>query len=309
MADPSRRIFLSISAFLVLLWLGMLVWAAWLFTPKLIAFMSAPQIATQVPNLESAPGITVPGFQFFIYHTILDDTFDGLAKKFNLSEETLRSLNECNNRNEPKLESTLLIPSKDGIFHVVQPGQGLADIAKAYQVSLMSVLEANHKTSDSDLKPGEILYLPGAQYLSNRDVHWLALIALTTQKTFMKPTTGRFADGFGQRVDPISGKVRFHAGLDLAPGLGARVVAAQDGTVIWAGVRAGFGQLIILDHGNQLTTWYAHLEQILVKPQQIVKKGDLIGKVGSSGRTTGPHLHFEVRLNNKPQNPLLYLVP
>jgi murein DD-endopeptidase MepM/ murein hydrolase activator NlpD len=309
MSDPSRRIFLSISAFLLVLWVGMLVWAAWLFTPKLIAFISAPQIVTPASNLESAPGITVPSFQFFIYHTTLDDTFDELAKKFNLSEETLRSLNGYNNYNEPKPESALLIPSKDGIFHVVHPGQGLADIAKAYQVSLMSVLEANHRTNDSDLKPGEILYLPKARYLSNRDVHWLALIALTTQKTFMKPTTGRFADGFGQRVDPISGKVRFHAGLDLAPGLGARVVAAQDGIVIWAGVRAGFGRLIILDHGNQLTTWYAHLEQILVKPRQIVKKGDLIGKVGSSGRTTGPHLHFEVRLNNKPQNPLLYLVP
>jgi len=289
--------------------MGMLVWAAWLFSPKLIAFVSAPRVVTADLNLEPALGVSVPGIQFFVYHSTLGDSFSELAKKFNLSEETLRSLNEYNNHNEPKPESTLLIPSKNGIFHVVHPGQGLADIAKAYEVSLMSVLEANHKTSDSDLKAGEILNLPGAHYLSNRDVHWLALIALTTQKKFMKPTTGRFADGFGQRVDPISGKVRFHAGLDLAPGLGARVVAAQDGRVIWAGVRAGFGRLIILDHGNELTTWYAHLEKILVKPQQMVKKGDLIGKVGSSGRTTGPHLHFEVRLNNKPQNPLLYLVP
>jgi murein DD-endopeptidase MepM/ murein hydrolase activator NlpD len=133
-------------------------------------------------------------------------------------------------------------------------------------------------------------------------------LALTTQKTFMKPTTGRFADGFGNRVDPINGQVHFHAGLDLAPGLGARVVAAQDGTVVFAQIRAGYGKLIVLDHGNGITTWYGHLEQILVKPQQKVKKGNLIGKVGQSGRATGPHLHFEVRLNGVPQNPLLYLV-
>lgn len=286
----------------------MVVWAAYVFSPRVISFFSAPSYSA-TSHLESASGINVPGIQFFIYHTALDDSFSELSKNFSLSEETLRSLNEYNNTNEPKPGTALLIPSRNGIFHVAKPGQGLADIAKAYGVSLITVLEANHKTGDSDLRSGEILYIPGARYLSNRDVHWLALISLTAQKTFTKPTTGRFADGFGNRVDPINGKVRFHAGLDLAPGLGARVVAAQDGAVTWAQVRSGYGRLIILDHGHGLTTWYGHLDQILVKPRQIVKKGDLIGKVGQSGRATGPHLHFEVRLNGQPQNPLLYLVP
>jgi murein DD-endopeptidase MepM/ murein hydrolase activator NlpD len=95
--------------------------------------------------------------------------------------------------------------------------------------------------------------------------------------------------------------------LDLAPGWRARVVASQDGSVSYAGLRAGYGRLIILDHGAGITSWYAHLEEILVKTHQKVKRGDLIGKVGKSGKTTGPHLHFEVRLNGKPQNPLLYL--
>jgi murein DD-endopeptidase MepM/ murein hydrolase activator NlpD len=309
MADPLRRIYGSVAFVLLALWLGMVIWAAWFFSPKLIAFVSAPRVDVSGQRLEPAPGVTVPGVQFFIYHTVLGDTFSDLAKKFSLSEETLRSLNDVNNGSEPHPGRAILIPSQNGIFHVVRAGQGLVDIAKAYGLSLITVLEANHKSSDSDLKPGEIIYLPGARYLSSRDIHWLALLSLTTRKTFMKPTTGRFADGFGKRIDPISGKVRFHAGLDLAPGLGARVVAAQDGKVIWAKVRAGYGRLIILDHGNQLTTWYAHLEEILVKPEQIVKKGDLIGKVGSSGRTTGPHLHFEVRVDDIPQNPLLYLVP
>ncbi|HTA76642.1 MAG TPA: LysM peptidoglycan-binding domain-containing M23 family metallopeptidase [bacterium] len=308
MTDPLRRIYASVAFFLLVLWIGMAAWAVWLYSPKLISFFSAPSYSP-TNSLESAPGVNVPGIQFFIYHTVLGDDFSNLSKKFNLSEETLRSLNEYNNGNEPKSGSALLISSRDGIFHVAKAGQGLADIAKAYGVPLASVLEANHKTGDSDLRSGEVLYLPGAKYLSNRDVHWLALTALTTQKTFMKPTTGRFADGFGKRVDPINGKILFHAGLDLAPGLGARVVAAQDGRVIWAQVRSGYGRLIILDHGKNLTTWYGHLDQILVKPQQVVQKGDLIGKVGQSGRATGPHLHFEVRLNGQPQNPLLYLVP
>jgi murein DD-endopeptidase MepM/ murein hydrolase activator NlpD len=309
MADPLRRIYLSVALFLLILWMGMVVWTAWVFSPKLMAFVSAPKVVSSGYHLDPAPGVSVPDFQFFIYHTVLGDSFSELAKKFTLTEETLRSLNESNNNTEPKPGTVLLIPSRNGMFHVARAGQGLADIAKAYGLSLKTVLEANHITGDSALSSGKILYLPGAHYLSNDDAHWLALFSLTARNTFMKPTTGRFADGFGKRVDPMSGKIRFHAGLDLAPGLGARVVAAQDGIVLWAKVRSGYGRLIIVDHGNHLTSWYAHLEQILVKLHQIVKKGDLIGKVGSSGRATGPHLHFEVRLNNKPQNPLLYLVP
>jgi murein DD-endopeptidase MepM/ murein hydrolase activator NlpD len=133
-------------------------------------------------------------------------------------------------------------------------------------------------------------------------------MSLQTQRGFLKPTTGRFADGFGKRVHPITHRIVFHEGLDLAPGLGARVVASQDGKVIFAGMKAGYGRLIILDHGQGITSYYAHLDKILVKTGNTVKRGDLIGKVGESGKVTGPHLHFEIRVDGKPQNPLLYLV-
>jgi murein DD-endopeptidase MepM/ murein hydrolase activator NlpD len=109
-------------------------------------------------------------------------------------------------------------------------------------------------------------------------------------------------------VHPITHRIVFHEGLDLAPGLGARVVASQDGKVIFAGMKAGYGRLIILDHGQGITSYYAHLDKILVKTGNTVKRGDLIGKVGESGKVTGPHLHFEIRVDGKPQNPLLYLV-
>jgi murein DD-endopeptidase MepM/ murein hydrolase activator NlpD len=183
----------------------------------------------------------------------------------------------------------------------------LSDIARAYGVSLKAILQANPAAADPHLKMGQVLYLPGAAYLSKSDVHWIALKALTDERGFLKPTTGRFADGFGPRINPISGKKEFHPGLDLAPGWRARVVAAQSGRVIFAGLRNGYGRLIILDHGNGLTTRYGHLDQILVKLHQEVLKGDLIGRVGMTGMATGPHLHFEVRLNGQPQNPLLYL--
>jgi murein DD-endopeptidase MepM/ murein hydrolase activator NlpD len=231
-----------------------------------------------------------------------------LAQKFHLPEPALRSLNQANDNSQPEAGTPLLIPSKDGIYHIVRPGQSLADISRAYGASIQDILKTNALGESMTLKPGDILYLPGGAYLTLQDVRWIALNSLTLQKGFMKPTTGRFSEAFGERIDPISHKPEFHGGLDLAPGKGARVFASQDGQVLYAGIRAGYGRLIILDHGEGLTSWYAHLDEILVKPRQQVKRGDLIGKVGNTGHATGPHLHFEIRLHGKPQNPFLYLV-
>lgn len=301
-----RRIYLSVACALVLLWCGMFVWVFQALKPDLNSIVSAPSPEENLRDVK--PLLRNPELQFSIYHTRPGDTFSALAGKFNLAEQSLRSLNLANDSTEPSSGAALLIPSKDGIFHRVRAGQGLSDIARAYGVSLGTVLKANRIKGDSDLQPGEVLYLPGAAYLDRKDVRWLALTALAVEKGFLKPTTGRFADGFGERLHPITHKMAFHEGLDLAPGLGARVVATQEGKVLFTGIRAGYGRLIILDHGKGLTSWYAHLDEILVKPQQWVQRGQLIGKVGKTGRVTGPHLHFEVRLNGKPQNPFLYLV-
>jgi murein DD-endopeptidase MepM/ murein hydrolase activator NlpD len=276
--------------------------------PEILSAVSAPAPPERANLQDFTPFFQIPGISFSLYHPVSGETYLSVAQKYNLLEATLRSLNQANDNSDPHEGSPIVIPSKDGIFHLVRPGQGLADIARAYGVSLKVVLQANQKKGDSDLRPGEVLYLPGGTYLAQQDVRWIALASLVTQKGFIKPTTGRFADGFGYRIHPITHKMAFHEGLDLAPGLGARVVASQDGRVLFADFRNGYGRLIILDHGAGLTSWYAHLDEILVKTHQSVKQGDLIGKVGQTGRVTGPHLHFEIRLNGKPQNPLLYLV-
>ena len=303
--DPYlRKVYLSVAGILSLLWLGMLLWVFRSLAPEIVSLVSAP--SPVLPQV--TPLYDVPTLRFTIYRAVPGDTFAGLAQKFGLRETSLRSLNQANDETEPKPGALLTIPSKDGIFHMVRPGQSLADIARAYGLSLRQVLEFNHKRGDSDLSPGEILYLKGADYLTRKDLRWIALAALEKEKGFLKPTTGRFADGFGMRIHPITGKLEFHTGLDLAPGFGSRVVASQDGVVVFTGLRNGYGRLIIIDHGGELTSWYAHLSQILVNLHQKVKRGELIGKVGKSGRVTGPHLHFEIRHKGVPQNPLLYLV-
>jgi murein DD-endopeptidase MepM/ murein hydrolase activator NlpD len=307
--DPYlRRVYLSVAVVLFVLWMGMLAWVVKAMKPGFLSFVSAPIPQNKKIPEEFTPLLHVPGMRFSLYRTLSGDTFFTISQKYNLLETTLRSLNQANDNSQPETGTSLIIPSNDGVFHVLKTGQGMADIARAYDIPLKEILKANHKRGDADLQPGEVLYLPGASYLPRQDVKWLSLASLEIKKGFLKPTTGRFADGFGPRLHPISGKEAFHEGLDLAPGWRARVVASQDGRVLFAGLKAGFGRLIILDHGNGLTSWYAHLDEILVKPQQLAKRGDLIGKVGKTGRTTGPHLHFEIRLNGTPQNPLLYLV-
>lgn len=114
------------------------------------------------------------------------------------------------------------------------------------------------------------------------------------------------SSGYGYRVDPVYGTTRFHAGLDFAASMGTEVYATADGVVDVADRRSGYGNCIDISHGYNYLTRYAHLSEILVRPGQQVKRGDLIGKVGSTGKSTGPHLHYEVRFKDEPQNPVNY---
>lgn len=114
------------------------------------------------------------------------------------------------------------------------------------------------------------------------------------------------SSGYGYRVDPIYGASKFHEGLDFAASKGTDVFATGDGIVTVAGREKGYGNCIDIEHGYNYLTRYAHLSEILVKPGEEVKRGQLIGKVGSTGKSTGPHLHYEVRYKDVPQNPVNY---
>ena len=115
------------------------------------------------------------------------------------------------------------------------------------------------------------------------------------------------ASGFGGRYHPIYGRYIFHDGIDIAADYGEPVHAADGGTVIYAGWISGYGNAVIIDHGNGMSTLYGHNESLNVSEGQGVSKGSVIAYAGSTGNSTGPHLHFEVRINDEPQNPLGYL--
>jgi murein DD-endopeptidase MepM/ murein hydrolase activator NlpD len=136
---------------------------------------------------------------------------------------------------------------------------------------------------------------------STRD--WLRLAAAPT----LWPVQGRITGSFGERIDPFSGEGAFHRGVDISSEIGTRIIAPADGVVRFADFMNGYGRTVLLDHGNGITTLYGHMSGFAVSPGQLVHRGDTVGYVGQSGRSTGPHLHYEVRIFDTPVNPRKYL--
>jgi murein DD-endopeptidase MepM/ murein hydrolase activator NlpD len=120
-------------------------------------------------------------------------------------------------------------------------------------------------------------------------------------------TSGYVSSQFGSRTDPFTGRRAFHKGVDFAGREGAEVVAVASGVVIWSGERYGYGQLVEVNHGNGYVTRYAHNVDNLVAVGDTVRRGQVIARMGDTGRATGPNLHFEVLLNDEPVNPLTYV--
>jgi len=121
------------------------------------------------------------------------------------------------------------------------------------------------------------------------------------------PVEGHITGSFGERIDPFNGEGAFHSGVDISTGFGTPVIAPADGNVVFADFLGGYGRAIVIDHGHGITTRFGHLANFAVIAGQHIQRGDTIGYVGLSGRSTGPHLHYEVRINDTPVNPYKYL--
>lgn len=159
-----------------------------------------------------------------------------------------------------------------------------------------SVAALKQKTQDT-----QTLIESLEKYFKDREV-------LLTSTPSIWPTRGSFASKFGMRKDPISGAPSFHKGIDIYAERGTPVMAPADGTVAFSAHRGGYGLHVVVDHGFGVKTLYGHLSKSVVKVGQKVKRGDPLGRVGSTGRSTGPHLHYEVRIHGIPQNPFRYIL-
>lgn len=161
-------------------------------------------------------------------------------------------------------------------------------------VAQFNFLESNVK--QAELAPSGLQLLPASQGLGDM-----------TSTPSLWPVVGHLTGAFGERMDPFSGEGAFHTGVDISSQYGDGVRATADGMVVEAGDHAGYGRLVVIDHGFGVTTWYGHLSSFNVVVGQQLRRGDTIGNVGVSGRSTGPHVHYEVRINGAPVNPMRYL--
>lgn len=229
------------------------------------------------------------------------DTISEIAYRFGLDPGTILSMNPIDDVRRLLPGTTLSIPDRDGLFHAVQPGESLWSIADSYGVPLAGILDANDIGSEV-LEVGDTLFIPGAEMDS--DEYLLAIGEL-----FQWPVRSfRFTSGYGMRTDPITGQWRMHSGIDLANVTGTPVLAGRSGRVVHVEANSGnYGNLVIVDHGDGFRSLYAHLSAFTVGTGQWVSAGQMLGRIGNTGRSTGPHLHFSVIRNGRWEDPLKHL--
>lgn len=230
------------------------------------------------------------------------DTISGIARKFGLTNiSTLISVNDIGNVRQLAAGQKLKIPSMDGIIYVVKSGDSLESVVKKYGLKMNHVLDVNELSTEK-LNVGQVLFLPGAVMDSK------ALKTALGDK-FIIPIQGKFrwTSPFGRRIDPIAGVVSNHTGTDMACPTGTPIVASMSGKVTATGINRVYGNYVIIDHGNGYQTLYAHMSKIIATKGQWVSQGTRIGLVGSTGYSTGPHLHFTVYKNGKLVDPMTVL--
>lgn len=246
------------------------------------------------------------GIRFFIYKVKAGDNLWKIAKKQHYSVHTIIGCNPQLKTYNVSVNQKLLIPSSGGSLHPVQEGDTWSSIAEKYEIEEDVLRKTNYLIPD-DLTDVSYIFVPGrrpAVELLNQDMQEKYAL----RDLFVSPLNGRLSSFFGTRKHPVTGKVSKHGGLDIAVKMGTPVAAAASGVVIVASTDVGhYGTAVFIDHKNGYITHYGHLSKILVKVGQKVRQGQIIAKSGSTGRSTGPHLHFTVKKNGVNMDPLKFL--
>ncbi|MFO7942258.1 MAG: M23 family metallopeptidase [Bacillota bacterium] len=257
--------------------------------------MAPPPVYSPPPPIEGEAPLDPPlHAQVIEYEVESGDTLSEIANSFGTDAETLAIINDLSNWNALQPGDTLKILTVSGLLHRVGPGESASAVADRHGVNLADLLAANGLREGEDLPVGEEVIVPGAR--PERE----AVLAVRGE-LYRWPTRGRISSPFGYRWGG------FHTGIDIATGTGTPVTPTRAGRVSHAGWRGAYGYLVIVDHGGGMSSYYAHLSAITANVGQNVTQDTLIGRVGSTGRSTGPHLHFEIRENGDPNNPMNYL--
>lgn len=240
------------------------------------------------------------------------DTLAVIAKKFGVDTDSIKWLNKGLNEKKLKPGSVLKIPPVTGVIHTVKSGETIYSVAKKYNVSAQAVVDFpfNAFTNDETfaLAIGQQLIVPDGE-MPDEPI----LSPRSNLASSLTPNAGAVS-ATGNWIWPSAGKISqeyrsWHKGLDIANRDGGPILAADSGTVLVASWldNTGYGNRVVIDHGNDVKTLYAHMSSFSVVVGQTVKRGDKLGMMGSTGRSTGTHLHFEIRSEKGNANPLAVL--
>jgi len=224
------------------------------------------------------------------------DNISTLAVIFGLNQDSIISVNKITNSRLMQAGRAIRIPNQDGLLHTVKNGETLESVAKRYDADTEAIKIANELFSDR-IAAGKDLFIPGAR------LDWTTLQEINGD-LFVWPVNGAITSAFGYRRDPFnSNLVEFHNGIDIRGVTGTPVAAAMAGRVSAVGWDNIFGNFVIINHHSDYRTLYGHLSIIRTRTGANVGQGERIGDVGSTGRSTGPHLHFTVYKNGVAINP------
>jgi murein DD-endopeptidase MepM/ murein hydrolase activator NlpD len=256
----------------------------------------------------------IPLRQEIIYYTIKPgDTVSSIARNFGVTVNTVLWANNLNTYSLLKIGNKLTILPQSGLLYTVKKGDTLAAISRTYDVEMDKIIAAN--SLGNTLQVGAKLMLPGARKISSPAIRTTSNTSYTGVSVIKdlvnppaKPSTTKMAwPTEGYRITQYFSWS--HPGLDIANKTGTPLYAAEDGKVIISqgGYNGGYGNTILLDHGDGVKTRYGHASKLYVKVGDMVKRGEVIAAMGSTGRSTGPHIHFEVIINGTKYNPLNYI--
>jgi len=258
---------------------------------------------TELESFEDIDSIVTEPDSFFRTHILLYDAhivksgenISGLAIAFGLNQDTLISTNKIKNTRLLQRGQTLKIPNQDGILHFVGNNETLSSIAERYKVDSEVIQVANELFTDR-IKTGTDLFIPGAK------LDWVKLQEINGD-LFIWPVSGRITSYYGYRRSPFTGKRQFHNGIDIKANMGVPIRAAMAGRVTSTGYDNVFGNYVIINHHSGYRTLYGHMSVIRTRAGAYVGTGERIGDIGSTGMSTGPHVHFTVYKNGSTVNP------
>ncbi len=235
----------------------------------------------------------LPPLRFYRYRLGREDSFWKLLAKTSQNIDTLMTVNSLSSPGEASPGKLIYIPNMRGIIYRMRKGETIADAGRRFQVDEAYISRINGES----VAEGNHIFIPCASATNVERSLFLGT-------AFMHPLrTGRLSSGFGLRRDPFSERSQFHRGIDIACPTGTRIHAARQGKVVFTGFDGGYGLLIVLRHSHGYCSYYGHLSRILKREGDLVEAGELIALSGNTGRTTGPHLHFEARRGTAAVNP------